>query len=74
MNVLGLFAFGENPAACLVQDGRHTAFAEEERFTRLKVSQGMFPTRSVNWCLASNGLKLSDIDRIAFGWDVIRYP
>jgi len=74
MNVLGLFAFGENPAACLVRDGELISFAEEERFNRLKTSKGFFPSRAVAWCLAANNLTLADIDRIAFGWDVERYP
>ncbi len=74
MIVLGLIGLGENPAACLVRDGVLVAMAEEERFTRLKASHGMFPTRAAAWCLGSEGLELGDVDRIAFGWDADRYP
>ena len=74
MNVLGIAAFGENPAACLLVDGRLVALAEEERFTRLKVSVGMFPSKAVAYCLHEGGLTLGGIDRIAFGWDVSKYP
>jgi carbamoyltransferase len=74
MYILGIIAFGENPAACLVHDGRLVALVEEERFSRLKSSHGMFPSGAVAWCLYSNKLALSDIDRIAFGWDTGRYP
>ena len=35
MIVLGVIGFGENPAACLLKDGKLIALAEEERFTRL---------------------------------------
>ena len=74
MNILGVFAFGMNPAACLLQDGKCVSFAEEERFTRLKVSEGMFPVKAVTYCLSSAGLPLESIDRIAFGWDATKYP
>jgi carbamoyltransferase len=40
MNVLGLIGFAWNPAACLLVDGKLVAFAEEERFTRLKSRMG----------------------------------
>lgn len=74
MNVLGISSFGENPAACLVSDGVMRAFCQEERFTRMKVSSGLFPGHSVSWCLRSQGLQLGDIDRIAVSWDCTKYP
>jgi carbamoyltransferase len=57
-----------------VRDGVVVAFAEEERFNRLKTSKGLFPSRTVRWCLESNGLTLSDIHHVAFGWDATAYP
>lgn len=36
MNILGISAFYHDGAACLVQDGRITAAAQEERFSRKK--------------------------------------
>ena len=74
MNVLGIIAFGENPAAALLRDGRLVAFAEEERFSRLKGSDGMFPTGAAAYCLAEAELDLGGVDRIAFGWDCTKYP
>jgi carbamoyltransferase len=74
MHILGISAFGENPAACLVTDGVMRAFCQEERFTRLKVSEGHFPTHAVTWCLRSQGLRLGDIRRIAVSWDCTKYP
>lgn len=74
MNVLGIFGFSYNPAACLIQDGQLVAFIEEERLTRLKGSDGMFPAKSVAHCMSMAGLKLSDIHAIAFGWDASKYP
>lgn len=63
-----------NPAACLLQDGKCIAFAEEERFSRIKVSEGMFPGKAIVYCLSCGNLNLESIDRIAFGWDVTKYP
>jgi carbamoyltransferase len=74
MNVLGMMGFGENPAACLLQDGRLVAFAEEERFTRLKGSNDMCPTRAMAYVLGAAKLPLTAVDRIAFGWNSNKYP
>ncbi|MBI3126057.1 MAG: hypothetical protein HYZ11_00445 [Candidatus Tectomicrobia bacterium] len=74
MRILGINGFGENPAACLLQDGKLVAFGEEERFTRLKGSEGIFPAKAAAYCLSSAKLGLRDIDRIAFGWDTSKYP
>lgn len=74
MNILGLMAFGESPAACVVIDGKLRNFCQEERLTRFKGSQGFFPGRAIRSCLEDLKLKLEDIDRIAFGWDATQYP
>lgn len=74
MIVLGLNAFGNNPSACLVVDGKLTAFCQEERLNRLKGSRGMFPSRAVEWCLRSRGFSLADLDRISLSWDCGKYP
>jgi carbamoyltransferase len=74
MNILGIVGFAENPAACVLRDGELVAFAEEERFTRLKGSDGMCPTRAIAYCLQAAGLDLRAIDRIGFGWNCLKYP
>lgn len=73
MNILGIYAFGRNPAACLLQDGKIIAFAEEERFLRLKSASGFFPGRAASYCLKEAGVLLARIDTIAFGWDCTQY-
>ena len=71
MNVLGVFGATDvvHPAACLLRDGQLIAFAEEERFARVKQACGLFPSRSIAWCLREGGLSLSDVDTMAFPWD-----
>src|SRR3972149_8832928 len=73
MIVLGIAPFGQHPAACLLVDGKLTAFAEEERFIRLKGAFGRFPIRAVSWCLSQVKLPLSAVDRIGVGWDAEKY-
>ena len=60
MIVLGIFAFGMNPGACILRDGELIAFGEEERFTRLKGSHGMFPGRATVSCLQQVGIDLGE--------------
>ena len=74
MNVLGIIGFGQNPSACILRDGKIVAFAEEERFTRIKGSHKMFPEKATAFCLSYANLTLDAIDKIAFGWDSKRYP
>ena len=71
MNVLGVFGATDvvHPAACLLRDGRVVAFAEEERFARVKQACGLFPAQATAWCLREGGLSLRDIHALAFPWD-----
>lgn len=75
MNVLGLIScdVSGHPSACVLKDGVLVAFAEEERFVRVKQALGFFPSRAIRYCLGEAGLALADIDHIAFGWDANAY-
>jgi len=64
MNILGINAFGHDPAASLVADGKIIAAAEEERFNRIKHSDGLFPLNAIRYCLSAGGLKIRDIDYV----------
>ena len=61
----------ENTAACLLEDGRLVAFAEEERFTRVKHAPRMIPKKSIEYCLEQAGISLQDVDFIAVGWESV---
>jgi carbamoyltransferase len=65
MYILGLSAFYHDSAACLLLDGRIVAAAQEERFTRRRHDSG-FPARSIEYCLASAGIPLSQIKYVVF--------
>ncbi len=65
MRVLGISAFYHDSAAALVEDGRIIAAAQEERFTRKKHDAG-FPRHAIEYCLKQGGLRLDQVDNIAF--------
>lgn len=66
MYVLGISRV-HDAAAALVRDGEIVAFAEEERFSRVK-HDGRFPGRAVQFCLEQGGITLGDVDHVAFYW------
>ncbi len=65
MKILGLSCYYHDSAAALVIDGQVITAAQEERFTRKKQDPG-FPLQAARFCLASQGLKIEDLDEIVF--------
>lgn len=64
-NILGISCFYHDSAACLVQDGRIVAAAQEERFTRKK-HDFEFPKHAVDFCLKEAGIGIQNLDFVAF--------
>jgi carbamoyltransferase len=65
MRVLGISAFYHDSAAALIEDGHLVGAAQEERFTRKK-HDSAFPQNAVQYCLDRAGIKLADVDYVAF--------
>ncbi len=65
MRILGISAFYHDSAAALVDSGTIVAAAQEERFSRIKHDAG-YPALAIDYVLKEAGLKLSDIDYVAF--------
>jgi carbamoyltransferase len=65
VNILGLSAFYHDSAACLVRDGEIIAAAQEERFTRKK-HDASFPKQAVRYCLREGGIKVNELEYVAF--------
>ena len=65
MRILGVSAFYHDSAAALVEDGRITAAAQEERFSRRK-HDARFPRAAIAHCLEQSGIQLRDVDHVAF--------
>ena len=63
--ILGISAYYHDSAACLVEDGRIVAAAQEERFTRKK-HDASFPSRAVEYCLCEAGIGVKDLDLVGF--------
>src|ERR671933_504231 len=76
MRTLGINAVYHDSAACLVEDGRVIAAAEEERFTHIKhgkrpipFSTYELPFNAIDYCLREAGIDLVDVDHIAYSYD-----
>lgn len=76
MYTLGINAAFHDCSACLVQDGTVLAAAEEERFTHVKhgkrpvpFSVWQLPFHAIDYCLATAGIGLRDVDHVAYSYD-----
>jgi carbamoyltransferase len=63
--ILGISAYYHDSAACLVEDGRIVAAAQEERFTREK-HDARFPSSAVAYCLREAGVGTNELDLAGF--------
>ena len=66
MYVLGLSGHHDT-AAALVRDGTMVAFAEQERFSRIK-HDASFPAQAIQYCLDQAGITLGEVDHVAYFW------
>ncbi|MCX4094563.1 carbamoyltransferase [Nocardia sp. alder85J] len=70
--ILGLGGpYFHDAAACLITDtGEVIAFAEEERFTRVKHNMhSRSATHAAAWCCHRAGIHLREVDEIAVAWN-----
>lgn len=65
MYILGISAYYHDAGVALIKDEEIIAAVQEERFTRKKQDDG-FPKESIKYCIEEAGIKLEDIDYIAF--------
>jgi carbamoyltransferase len=65
VKLLGISCYYHDSAACLVDEGRVVAAAQEERFTRKKHDEG-FPFNAVRYCLAEGGVGPGELDGVVF--------
>jgi carbamoyltransferase len=76
VNILGINSVYHESAAALLVDGALVAAAEEERFNRIKhgnlvagANPHHFPEHAIRFCLDYVGLRVSDIDHVAYSFD-----
>ena len=65
MYIIGVSCYYHDSSACIMQDGRLIAAAEEERFSRKKHDNG-FPSSALAYCLEEAGIDINQVDYIAF--------
>src|SRR5690242_17174809 len=63
--ILGISAYYHDSAACLVEDGRIVAAAQEERFSRKKHDE-RFPSHAIEYCLREAGIATAQLDLVGF--------
>lgn len=68
MVILGISAFVHDSAACLIIDGKLVSNVEEERLDRIKHSSA-FPAKAIDFVLRQEGIRLADVDVIAYNWN-----
>ncbi|MEJ7685323.1 MAG: carbamoyltransferase C-terminal domain-containing protein [Segetibacter sp.] len=76
MYTLGINAVFHDSAACILQDGKLLAAAEEERFTHIKhgkrpvpFSTYELPYHAINYCLEAAEIHFNDVDHFAYSFD-----
>jgi carbamoyltransferase len=76
MYILGINAVFHDSSACILQDGKLLAAAEEERFTHIKhgkrpipFSTYQLPYHAIDYCLRVAQIHLNDVDQIAYSFD-----
>ena len=65
VRILGISAYYHDSAACLVEDGRIVAAAQEERFTRIRHDHA-FPREAIAYCLKEAGIQAKDLEYVCF--------
>jgi carbamoyltransferase len=73
MNIMGIQAFYYNHAAALICDGKLKFFIENEKINRIKGSREGFPVEAIKAGLNFEGLRLDDIEEIAYPSSPFRY-
>ena len=65
MYILGVSCLYHDSAACLIQDGKIIAAAQEERFTRIK-HDSRIPENAMKYCLKEAGITAEELDAVAY--------
>lgn len=65
MYILGISCFYHDSAACILQDGRILAAAQEERFTRKK-HDPRFPQHAIQYCLDEAKIETNQLSYVVF--------
>ncbi|MEY9895786.1 putative NodU family carbamoyl transferase [Catenulispora sp. MAP12-49] len=70
---VGISLGPEDPSAAVVRAGKVLAYAEEERFVRSKHAIGVYPLRSLVYCLEQAATSVDDVSSVSVSWDLSAY-
>lgn len=70
---LGIFGPGPNSSAALISDNEIIAWAEEERFNRIKTAPNSYPGQAIRFCLEEAAKKNLKLAAVAYAWDCDHY-
>jgi carbamoyltransferase len=65
MRVLGISPLDKDSTVTIVEDGKITYAASEERFTRVKLQDG-FPWQALDAGLSATGIAAGDFDAVTY--------
>ena len=66
LGISGSFTVNHDGAAVLIKNSQIVAAVEEERLIRIKHAPGMFPKRSIIFCLKEAVITIRDVDYLAY--------
>jgi carbamoyltransferase len=70
---LGIFGPGPNSSAAICSDHEIIAWAEEERFNRIKTAPNSYPSQAIAYCLAQAEKRGLEVAAVGYGWDCENY-
>jgi carbamoyltransferase len=62
----GVRSGNQDASACLLEDGKLIAAAEEERFLRIKFANGVLPKNAIRFCLEFANISIHDVSYVVF--------
>jgi carbamoyltransferase len=62
----GVRSNNQDASACLLEDGKLIAAAEEERFLKVKFATGVLPRNAIRFCLQFANISMQDISYVVF--------
>jgi len=62
----GVRSGNQDASACLLEDGKLIAAAEEERFLRIKFANGVLPKNAIKFCLEFANISIHDVSCVVF--------
>ena len=70
---LGIFGPGPNSSAAICSENEIIAWAEEERFNRIKTAPNSYPSQAIAYCLEEARKNNLEVVAVGYGWNCETY-